>query len=91
MIILHPLGNRITQSRIDRGDPKKLTREERELLALFLVAKLVELNQQGEYVNSFVSTYNLLLALKLYGEAVTGISGGKLSALMSDAPETLVA
>ena len=51
----------------------------------------MELNQQGEYVNSFVSTYNLLLALKLYGEAVTGISGGKLSALMSDAPETLVA
>jgi integrase len=35
------------QGRIDRGERTKLTREERENLALLLVDRLVELNQQG--------------------------------------------
>ena len=36
------------QPRIDRGDRTRLTREERDNLALLLVDKLVELNQQGK-------------------------------------------
>lgn len=36
------------QGRIDRGDRNKLTREERDNLALLLVDRLVELNQQGK-------------------------------------------
>jgi integrase len=36
------------QGRIERGERTKLTREERENLALILVDRLVELNQQGK-------------------------------------------